>query len=181
MGFNMIIDPIQKAKELIAWHESEATRLRQLVEMIEIGFSELQKTSVMPVEFGATAPTERVSTEPVIRTASRLDFKSSPTSLILTEAEDLLRIEGKPTSASDIYEKLIRRGIKISGQNPKGNLTAKFATKKDIFSYDKDSGLWSLIEWINKTKTNEPSSKALDDGSKLGSIEGAKSFFDPKP
>jgi hypothetical protein len=55
--------------------------------------------------------------------------------------------------AADIYEILVRRGIKIGGKSPKGNLTAKFSTRRDIFHFNRPDGHWSLIEWGIKNET----------------------------
>lgn len=72
---------------------------------------------------------------------------ASSTAKILQQSEDILARRGSPQSKAAIYEELVMRGIRIPGRMPRGNLTAKFATRKDIFRYDPKTSLWSLVRW----------------------------------
>jgi hypothetical protein len=138
-------NPIDVAKEKIAFHEGEISRLKRFLneaESILLDASSLTSTAT-PLTTDA-----EVKVAPRPRLVLRRDFKpSSSTTEILKQSEDVLQLQGKPMSAGEIYEMVVRRGVRIGGQNPKGNLTAKFATAKDVFVFDKDSGLWSLATW----------------------------------
>lgn len=72
---------------------------------------------------------------------------TSSTAEILAASEDILARRGTPQRKGAIYEELVARGIRVPGRSPRGNLTAKFATRKDVFRFDHATGLWSLVRW----------------------------------
>jgi hypothetical protein len=72
---------------------------------------------------------------------------TSSTKEILSAAEDILARRGTPQSKGAIYDELVARGIRVPGSSPRGNLTAKFAIRKDIFRFDPATRLWSLARW----------------------------------
>ncbi|MBB2751307.1 UNVERIFIED_ORG: hypothetical protein GGI57_001989 [Rhizobium aethiopicum] len=156
-------NPIEIAKAKIAAYEEEIKRLHQFIQMaqslledrtlFEKYKSEPQNPEVLKVPSG------------VITTVGTTGIGSSPTELILKEAEDVLRQESGPMPAALIFERVVRRGVRIAGKNPKGNLTAKFALKRDIFALDKDTKLWSLTEWSHSGKKRALN---LDDRDQLG-------------
>jgi len=140
---------IQKALERIKFHESEIARLHQFIataEEIAGGTVTSQSNAIFPTydANGNPSSTETAFSGEIITVWSP---SSSPTATIIAEAVDVFQSVKKPVPAAFVYDRLVRRGIKIAGKNPRGNLTAKFATRKDIFCYDKDTGLWTLREW----------------------------------
>lgn len=141
-------DPIKIAKSKIAFHEQEIVKLRQFLEMAEsLLQSEAASGRLTKAEDNAVAKKE-TATDSLQNISPSGELKASSRSAILKESEDYLRQKGRPVPASEIYDVITRRGIRISGQNPRGNLTAKFATAKDRFLYDKETGHWSLSEWL---------------------------------
>lgn len=119
MGEMSLSDAVKIAQERIAFNESEIVRLTEYIAQVK---------ELMPP--GGRYPRPRFSTKE-----------------ILSAAEEVLEQFGAPQSNVDIYEALTTRGIQIGGRSPKGNMTAKFATRKDIFRFDKETGLWSLVRW----------------------------------
>jgi len=68
---------------------------------------------------------------------------TTPTKEILAAAADYLA--ETPATAAEIYQDLVRLGIRVPGKSPKGNLTAKFAARKDVFQCDPKTRIWSII------------------------------------
>lgn len=138
-----MVDPVEIARERIRQHQTEIARLNAFIEMAE----SLMRGSHSAPPSSLTAGPESGELSVVSVPRPYDTGRSSPTKEVLSQAEERFRQLGKPQQASEIYDWLVLHGIAIAGKNPKGNLTAKFATRKDVFSYDKDSGLWSLAEW----------------------------------
>jgi len=151
-------DAVEIAKAKIAQYEAEIKRLEQFIEMA----NSLLEDRTMFERYKAeqkdnTATAKQIEPLSGVRIIAS---SSSPTELILKEAADVLRQEGKPMLAADIFDKVTRRGVRIAGMNPKGNLTAKFSLKREVFILDKETKLWSLAEW-SKDKIQEASPDIL--------------------
>ncbi|MBX4946160.1 hypothetical protein HJA96_21945 [Rhizobium binae] len=169
----MKANPFDIARERIRHHQAEIARLTAFLEMAEALLKdapEYPAPQPNPIG-GALAPAAEPKasplgmpnpTMPVVYPSSS---SPTPTKEVLLQAEELFRQMNKAMPASEVYEWLVRRGIRIAGKNPKGNLTAKFATQKERFAYDKDTGLWSLSEWT-KAKTNEAPTDQSESASK---------------
>jgi len=149
----MSANPIEVALAKISFHEAEATRLKKFVEDARALLSEAGTTPQPQPALSSSSASVPGSGTTI--TAPSIG-SPSPTALVLDESEAILREANRPMLAADIYEKLIRRGVRINGKNPKGNLTAKFSTKRGIFHLNKETKLWSLTEWANKPRENEP-------------------------
>lgn len=154
---------------LTAWEQSAKTRAMSTnpLKAVELRIAELRKELEVLENFvqaysGVTAlPLEQE--EPDARTHGAM-FASegaviafTPTREIIRMAEELLAETGHPLPAAKIYDTLYMRGMRLKGKNPKGNLTARFSVRRDIFHYDKDTGMWSLQKWRqNAEKTEGP-------------------------
>ncbi|NTF23514.1 hypothetical protein G6L37_34655 [Agrobacterium rubi] len=75
------------------------------------------------------------------------ELPKSTTHEILSASEQILEECGTPQSKGVIYDALVARGINVPGSSPRGNLTAKFASRKDVFRFDRPTRLWSLTKW----------------------------------
>lgn len=142
----MTQDPLLVAKAKIAEHRAEIARLEQFVEMY-VTLSGSQASSEAKRDQGLSKPLSAVPAPPVQRAMFAADARFSSTSEIIDAAIGVLRASGVAMSAAGIYEELIARGIRIAGQKPKANLTAKFATRKHQLRYTEKTGKWSLVEW----------------------------------
>lgn len=137
----MTQDIIKLARKRLDYHTKEANRLADFIQTAEA------------LEREVYADQERVEPErlkmpvSIARDIGRRLRESSTTKDILAAAEKVLRENGGPMLAADIYLLILEQGLHIGGQNPKGNLTAKFSTQKDTFVLDKDTRLWSLKQW----------------------------------
>jgi len=77
---------------------------------------------------------------------------------IIEAARDILkRVHPRPLIISDLFQALVDRGIKINGQNPKGNLSAKLSQPEDIV-YVKDEG------WYYRPQGDEDLDELLGGG-----------------
>jgi hypothetical protein len=83
----------------------------------------------------------------------------SSTAEILEASAAILTTKGSAMLAAEIYEKLVADGVRIGGRKPKGNLTAKFSLRKDLFKHDAISGKWSLTSWKVPTWSPGPSAQ----------------------
>jgi hypothetical protein len=120
--------PLNKALAKLEWHRGEITRLEQFIAT----YREFELETDSPSDGEGAGAVDLVSEAP------------TSTAKVLQEAEDVLRHSSGPMAAADIFNALVRRGIKIVGKNPQGNMTAKFATRRNVFAYDSESGRWSL-------------------------------------
>jgi hypothetical protein len=171
----MTDNPIDIAQERIRYHQAEIDRLKAFLEMAEGLLKEVAVRAPRPSSIGDTNAAGPPTTVPAgksivvpgvtIYPATHSRSFPTPTKEVLLQAEELLRQMAQPMPASEIYDWLVRRGIHIAGKNPKGNLTAKFATQKERFTYDKDTGRWSLSEWT-AAKTNEAPAEQSESASK---------------
>ncbi|MER9800073.1 hypothetical protein NKJ36_23540 [Mesorhizobium sp. M0142] len=146
---------ILKAQDRIRYHEAEAKRWRDFVATAEALIADEKPASLARAE---PRPFREVS-------AFDLHYatQSSATGEILKEAQAILEDRKAPMPAAEIYEMLVRRGIKIAGKSPKGNLTAKFSTRRDIFTFDNTNGHWSLTEWGTKNETPPEQSEGVSE------------------
>jgi len=82
---------------------------------------------------------------------------------------DILRDETEPMHISYLYKLVTARGLRITGQNPKGNLSAKLAPLDDVI-YVKDRG------WVLRANMN----RALMNGSPNGNGSDRESLPSPE-
>ncbi|NOX83883.1 MAG: hypothetical protein GXP06_13055 [Alphaproteobacteria bacterium] len=137
---------IEKARTKIAWHYAEAKRLQAFIEVaVELlGDVSPESQASKIVKVGAVR-------NPSVRQVTT----STPEILHLTH--QLLSSHG-PMTAAEIFDRLISRGVSIGGKNPKGNLSAKFATDKTL-RHNKDTGRWNQVGPTDKgSAETEPSS-----------------------
>jgi hypothetical protein len=116
MGDMFLSQAVSIARARMAYCESEVRRLTRFIREAE----------------------DLVGSRPVKHSAST-------TVEILSAAEDILARRAAPQSKGAIYDELVARGIRVPGRSPRGNLTAKFASRKDIFRFDPATrpALWS--------------------------------------
>lgn len=86
---------------------------------------------------------------------------------IAAAVRDILRGETQPMHISFLYKQVTARGLRISGKNPKGNLSAKLAPFRDIV-YVKDKG-WLLRSCLPQ-KDEAPNSPKLNGASVTGEV-----------
>jgi len=139
----MADDLIEKARAKIVFHEEQIRRLREFISTGEA----LAADEVRPIP--EARPNFFVENPNMNRLLGGAP-PTTPTSVVLEEAAAVLRELDRPTPAAEIYERLVRRGVTIAGRSPKGNMTAKFATRKDVFSFHKESQTWSLVELLRR-------------------------------
>jgi len=143
----MNTDLVEIAEEKIAFYEGEIRRLKVFVELAHsLARERVMLSRAEPVSDDG----EDVKPEsPEVAHMGEMPHSLTPSStdIILKEAADVLRQKGKPMSASEIFDIITRRGVRIAGKSPKGNLTAKFALKRDTFVLNKETKQWSLAEW----------------------------------
>ncbi|TPM99177.1 hypothetical protein [Mesorhizobium sp. B2-1-3A] len=160
-------DPFQKARDKIAFYESAIHRLEEWIATGEALLADGTESApaVSPEQSGGEPKTGSIRTI----NGRSVFVPSSPTAMVIAEAQSVLREAGKPMVAADIFDKLMRRGVKIAGNSPKGNMTAKFSTRRDIFTFEgKETGLWSLTEWGRKApQTNEALPEQSESASKV--------------
>lgn len=70
---------------------------------------------------------------------------------IAQTVREILRGETEPMHIGFLYKKVTERGLRITGQSPKGNLSAKLAPFDDII-YVRDKG-WILKENLSRRVT----------------------------
>lgn len=141
-------NPVDIALAKIAFYEDEIDRLRKFIKtanslLEERTLYDLHKASQNSEQKASL--NSKVEWQPVIIHSPT--SSSAPTEIILSQAADVLRKNGKPMLAAEIFDGVTRTGIKIGGKNPKGNLTAKFALQRNVFVLDKKTMRWSLAEW----------------------------------
>jgi hypothetical protein len=151
----MEMDLVLKAQEHIRAHEAEIVRreseIARLRDFIATA-NALIDQSTFP-HSPSIAPAAAVPPDTSRVSISRYSTQTSTTGEILKEAQSILQERQAPMLAAEIYEILVRRGVKIGGKSPKGNLTAKFSTQRDIFHFNRPDGNWSLVEWNIKNET----------------------------
>lgn len=88
---------------------------------------------------------------------------------IAEAVRDILRGETVPMHINFLYKLVTERGLRISGQNPKGNLSAKLAPFDDIiYVKEKHQSGW-ILKQNNPAKRDEaPNSDELNDASNRG-------------
>lgn len=98
---------------------------------------------------------------------------------IATAVRQVLTVNPGPMHISKLYEALLTMGLRISGQNPKANLSAKLSPYDDII-YIKDQG-WKLTEFRPKDTPQHTSGLAAQvfGGGQIAAEEGVKST-DPR-
>lgn len=142
-------DIIEKARQKAEWHLSEYRRWQAFIESA----AELQDGAEAKVAARAVAqaglivanglPGVAAVSSAVISAAAPSPSHQTPTREVLRLTHELIAQIG-PMTAAEIFDRLIRRGVVIGGKNPKGNLSAKFATDKSL-RHDKDTGKWNRV------------------------------------
>jgi len=99
-----------------------------------------------------------------------------------TVISTFLQERGTRAQSGEMMEIVERAGIELGGDVPSRSL-ASFLSTSPLFNNVRGEG-YGLAEWGTspgpKAQTKEASATPPADASKLGSIEGAMSFFDPK-
>lgn len=88
---------------------------------------------------------------------------SSRDQIINTSREILQQVSPRPLIIGDLFQALIDRGVKIGGNSPKGNLSAKLSQADDIV-YVKDEG------WYYRPQKDEPPDSKLGSTASEGSV-----------
>ena len=120
------------AVDRLAQLEAEARRLRVFIEM----YDALPDDDVE----SADRPSERAENKPP---SQQTESEFSSNEEIIAAVRNILDGETQPMHINFLYKLVTQRGIRVSGRNPKGNLSAKLAPYKDIV-YIRDRG------WIIK-------------------------------
>lgn len=156
---------LDKAKLRLEALEKEADELRRFIRMyVKLSGSSFEARLATPAIAPGNATFYGGGPE-----AS--DF-SSRDEIVSAAREVLKTISPRPMQIGDLFDALIDRGIKISGKNPKGNLSAKLAPPDDIV-YVKDEG------WYYRP--NENSGSAEPEETNTGSVSGASGVQNPQP
>lgn len=122
---------LDKAKLRLQAIEREADDLRLFIRMFA-------KLSEPPQQDRPALEVKRRPIEDVPAPVSARDF-SSRDEIVGASREILRQVHPRPLAISDLFKALIDRGIRISGNNPKGNLSAKLSQPADIV-YVRDEG-----------------------------------------
>lgn len=109
---------VDKARLLLDQKEREAAELRQFIRTYE----RLSGTSV-------ALPTVNVADGSEPATDSEFSTKEE---IIEAARTVLTECAPSPMHISDLYDRVVDMGIRVPGQNPKGNLSAKLAPPKDL-------------------------------------------------
>lgn len=159
---------LDKAKLRLDALEKEAADLRAFIKM----YVKLSATDRFPAPMAKNVDKDiSVSGSDLLWAVDNDQFSSRDE--IVQAARDVLRkIAPRPMLIGDLYDALRDRGIKISGKNPKGNLSAKLAPPDDIV-YVKNEG------WYYRPDENGGTAGSSD--ANTGSVSGAPGVLNPNP
>jgi hypothetical protein len=136
---------LHKAKSRLDALEREAADLRMFIEMyVKLSEPNSDMSCLRKID----------ENHSVVRHAYYIDSfaienaYSSRDQIVSAAREVLKHAYPKPLSIAELFRVLSESGIKISGQNPKGNLSAKLAAPDDIV-YVRDEG------WYYRPKREE--------------------------
>jgi hypothetical protein len=132
--------PKERAREQLAFYEREAEKLRFFIELYDL----LEGTPPEPdmATVGGSVPMQAVMKP---ESAQEAPFATSDE--IVEAVREILKGETEPMHISYLYKLVTAKGLRISGQNPKGNLSAKLAPYKNVVKYVRN-GLTGKAGWL---------------------------------
>lgn len=143
---------VEKAKKRLAEMEAEISELNSFLRTYAKLEGSNTPSDVSPPRIPPAAQTPKVPTLPVIPNAGvvngeRIVGKFIPKAEILSSKDEIVEAARSVLKANypnsmhitDLYNEVVNLGIKIGGQNPKGNFSAKLAPPDDL-KYIKDRG-----------------------------------------
>ncbi|MGD1926528.1 MAG: hypothetical protein ACFB03_20450 [Paracoccaceae bacterium] len=145
-------DPVlDKAHLRLEELEKEASEIRTFIRMYTRFSDQGLATMERPLETKSAKPTETTkSLRPQFASQTEPHRFSTRDEIVEAARKVLREAHPEPVLIGDLYETLLRRGVRISGKNPKGNLSAKLAPPDDIV-FVRDKG------WYFRPKKNEGS------------------------
>lgn len=167
--------PKDRALAQLAELEAKAEELRQFIDLYdELDSNEAPQLIVclqgdadsIDIDESCYRRTHRaVRNRRVVRNADsgQFVFKNdySTKEEIAESVRDILHDETEPMHINQLFRLVIERGIRINGQNPKGNLSAKMAPLRDII-YVKDKG-WILKRNLERKIEQAFKHRSVDD------------------
>lgn len=136
---------LHKARSRLEALEREAADLRMFIDMY-VKLSSLRSGACTSMKIIGSQSCFLV--EPLFKDCLIEAEYSSKDQIVSAAREALKRAYPNPLSIAELFRVLSEGGIKISGQNPKGNLSAKLAAPDDIV-YVRDEG------WYYRPKREE--------------------------
>lgn len=132
----MTQSPKDRAVERLVEIEAQAKQLRQFIKLYdELAGSNVDVSVDMHIDMHVNSSP---STSPSFATKEE----------IWDAVRDILRDETEPMHISYLFKLVTTRGLRIGGQKPKSNLSAKLAPLNDVI-YLKDKG-WILRQNMNR-------------------------------
>ena len=125
----MAQSPRERAVARLEEISEEARKLRLFIEIYD------------QLDIGNDSPAAQVY-RAAAAASIREDERFATKEEIYQAVQEILHGETEPMHIGHLYKLVTSRGLRISGQNPKGNLSAKLAPCKDVV-YVKDQG-WIL-------------------------------------